>query len=239
MVVRVKESKGSKLKAAIIILAILLVISLTALVGILTFRQLSSSEPTFVEAPGNIITSDVSRTKADVIALHNKKPENNIPFQAANLFPGDAETKYYCVKVSYKDDIVVRFHADIRPGGEKLAEVLKVKISLPDTDELLYEGLMRDMPQTLDHPLYTNAGTQTELYYEITSYLDTSVGNDYMNRNLIADFRWWVEENNHLDFPQTGDTSNIGLWIVLASGSLFLLLILLAKRRKEAAGEAE
>lgn len=180
-----------------------------------------------------------SGEKAKVIALHNRKPENNTPFQVTNMFPGDIETKYYCIKVSYKGDIVVRYHADVRDGYEKLAEVLKVRIRLLDTDDLLYDGLMRDMPESLNHALYTNERTQSELYYEITAYLDTSVGNDYQNCELVADFRWWVEEPDNLDIPQTGDTSNLYLWICLALGSLFLLLILLAKRREEAIDEVE
>lgn len=197
----------------------------------------ASSEPDASTVPDQ----SVSSSKASAIALHNRKPEDNTPFQVTNMFPGDRETKYYCVKVSYKGDIIVRYHADIRPEYEKLAEVLKVKIRLPETDETLYDGLKRDMPQSLNHALYTNEKTQSELYYEITAYLDTSVGNEYMDKELIADFRWWVEETENLDSSQTGDTLNIYLWIALASGSLFILFILillLVKRRKEADDES-
>ncbi len=278
-----KDKKSKKLKAVIIILAILLAVSAAALTGTLLYHYFSPSEPASVEVPGNIITPDsenttdtknaptyadstndetsnqpnasatseteavpesnavettsVNVTKASAISLHNRKPEDNTPFQVSNMFPGDRETKYYCIKVSYKGDIIVRYRADIRDGYEKLAEVLKVKICLLDTNETLYDGLMRDMPKSLNHALYTNTSTQSELYYAITTYLDTSVGNEYMNKDLIADFHWWVEETDRLDSPQTGDTSNIYLWICLASGSLILMLILLAKRRKEAADE--
>lgn len=285
--------RNKTLKTLIIILAILLGLSATALTGTLLYNRFVRTAPTTVDVPGNIITPDgednssaettpppfesangeassepdtstvpdqsettsaseavpettesettgttsVGSSKASAIALHNRKPEDNTPFQVTNMFPGDRETKYYCVKVSYKGDIIVRYHADIRPGYEKLAEVLKVKIRLPETDETLYDGLMRDMPKSLNHALYTNEKTQSELYYEITAYLDTSVGNEYMDKELIADFRWWVEETENLDLPQTGDTSNIYLWFALAAGSLFVLIILLAKRRKETADE--
>ena len=249
------------IKVLIIILAILLGLSATAHTGTLLYNHFVRTEPATVDVPGNIITPDgednssasefvpettesettgttsVSSSKASAIALHNRKPEDNTPFQVTNMFPGDRETKYYCVKVSYKGDIIVRYHADIRSGYEKLAEVLKVKIRLPETDETLYDGQMRDMPKSLNHALYTTEKTQSELYYEITAYLDTSVGNEYQDKELIADFRWWVEETENLDSPQTGDTSNIYLWIALASGSLFILILLIAKRRKEAADE--
>ena len=90
------------------------------------------------------------------------------------------------------------------------------------------------MPEGLTHKLASKKSTTDELYYEITAYLDTSVGNDYQNKDLIADFKWWVEETGNLDdSPQTGDTSNILLWAVLAAGSLGMIIILLVTRRRK------
>ena len=173
--------------------------------------------------------------KAATIELYNKQPEENKAFTVGNMFPGDAEIKYFCVRVSYHDKITVHYKATVRPGYEKLAEVLKVRVKLLSTGEMLYDGLMRDMPESLTHKLASKKSTTDELYYEITAYLDTSVGNDYQNKDLIADFKWWVEETGNLDdSPKTGDTSNILLWAVLAAGSLSLIIILhVTRRRKE------
>ena len=173
--------------------------------------------------------------KAATIELYNKQPEENKAFTVGNMFPGDVETKYFRVRVSYHDKITVHYKATVRPGYEKLAEVLKVRVRLLTTGEMLYDGLMRDMPESLTHKLASKKSTTDELYYEITAYLDTSVGNDYQNKDLIADFKWWVEETGNLDdSPKTGDTSNILLWAVLAacSGSMMILL-LVTRRRKE------
>ena len=172
--------------------------------------------------------------KAATIELYNKQPEENTPFAVGNMFPGDVETKYFRVRVSYHDKITVHYKATVRPGYEKLAEVLKVRVRLLTTGEMLYDGLMRDMPESLTHKLASKKSTTDELYYEITAYLDTSVGNDYQNKDLIADFKWWVEETGNLDdSPQTGDTSNILLWAVLAAGSLGMIIILLVTRRRK------
>ena len=171
--------------------------------------------------------------KATVLSLNNRNAGDNTPFQAGNMFPGDSETKYYCVRVSHKDDVILRFHADVRQGYDKLAEVLCCRIVLPETGEVLYDGLMRDMPESLNHELGTSTGTTSEVYYCITAYLDTGVGNEYMNKDLIADFNWWVQETENLDAPQTGDSLNIDLWLCIASASLFLLILLLRKRKKE------
>lgn len=193
----------------------------------------SSADASSSAVPAQSTTAEAK--KAATIELYNKQPEENTPFHVGNMFPGDAEIKYFCVRVSYHDKITVHYKATVRPGYEKLAEVLKVRVKLLSTGEMLYDGLMRDMPESLTHKLASKKSTTDELYYEITAYLDTSVGNDYQNKDLIADFKWWVEETGNLDdSPKTGDTSNILLWAVLAAGSLSLIIILhVTRRRKE------
>ena len=195
----------------------------------------SSSADTSSSAvqPTQSTTAEVK--KAATIELYNQQPEENTPFQVGNMFPGDSETKYFRVRVSYHDKITVHYKATVRPGYEKLAEVLKVRVKLLSTGETMYDGLMWDMPESLTHKLASKKSTTDELYYEITAYLDTSVGNDYQNKDLIADFKWWVEETGNLDdSPKTGDTSNILLWAVLAAGSLSMIIILhVTRRRKE------
>ena len=171
--------------------------------------------------------------RAAVISLYTKHSGDNVPFHAENLFPGDRETKYFCVQVSYQGKVTVKYHADVRPGYEKLAEVLKCRIVLLTDGTLLYDGLMRDMPASLDRVLTSTAERTDTLYYEITAYLDTSVGNDYQNLPLIADFCWWVDESDNLVPPDTGDFAQPLLWAGVAVTSLLLLFLLLIKRRKE------
>ena len=101
--------------------------------------------------------------KAATIELYNKQAEENTPFQVGNMFPGDSETKYFRVRVSYHDKITVHYKATVRPGYEKLAEVLKVRVRLLTTGEMLYDGLMRDMPESLTHKLASKKSTTDEL----------------------------------------------------------------------------
>ena len=189
------------------------------------------------EASASAQSTATEAQKATSIKLFSKRPEENTPFQVGNMFPGDGETKYYRVQVSYHDAVTVHYHATVRPGYEKLAEVMRVRVKLLTTGETMYDGLMRDMPESLTHKLASNKSTTDELYYEITAYLDTSVDNDYQNKDLIADFSWWVEETENLDSPQTGDSFNLYLWLCIASGSLFMLILLWRKRKKEDAAD--
>ena len=129
--------------------------------------------------------------------------------------------------------MTVRYHADVRQGSEKLAEVLKVKITLLTTGEEMYDGLMRDMPKSLSHTLNSNGDAEDELYYEITAYLETDTGNEYQNKQLTADFKWWVEETGNLIPPKTGDSSAVLPWAAAAAVSGCVIIVLIACRRRE------
>ena len=254
-----KEMSGmeqKRMKILITILAVLLFISLAALAGVWIRKGLQSSAHTTVTVPDNIVTPESENPTASTVPsdthtgtdhtsagekqeakalwLHTRHPGDNTPFTATNMFPGDRETRYYCVRVSHKANVLLRFRAEIRPGYEGLADVLQCRIVLPATGEVLYEGLMRDMPVSLNHPLHTQKNTISEVYYAVTAYLDTGVGNEYMDTGLIADFRWWVEETDSLTSPQTGDSIVMYGWLSVAVVSLLLLLILRSRRKKEA-----
>ena len=202
-----------------------------------TERSNSSDAQTLSSSTAASTKSTVSETKqAATIELYDKQPDDNTRFNVTNMFPGDSETKYFRVQVSYNDKVTVHYKAAVREGYEKLAEVLKIKVTLLTTGEITYDGLMRDMPDNVTYNLASAESTTDELYYEITAYLDTSVGNDYQNKDLIADFSWWVEETGNLEPPpKTGDNANILLWACLAaaSGGVIILLLFIRKRRKE------
>ena len=254
--------KLKKLRIVIIVLAALLAVSLAAL-AVTVIRASAHGDSATVSIPGNITSGsahaetaayrtstkpDGSRTQNAVslsasgqarrvtLSLYRKQPEDNTPFNVVNMLPGDAVTQNYNVRVSHSGDVTVRFRAIIRPGYEKLAEVLMLRVKLLNTGETLYDGLMRDMPRSVNHKLTASGSTTSDLEYELTAYLDTSVGNKYQNQELIADFHWWVEgkEQSHLDSPKTGDDSHIVIFTVAAVAASIAVIILPVWRRREA-----
>ena len=269
-----------KHKKIIIILFVLLLVSVSALIGVRIHKNNLVKEPASVLVPDNIITPDeevnedksaentnVEKNNAEQTVESDDKPEqgtqttvstqdteakekitlslyknnsaDNTSFAVGNMFPGDVEIKEYCVKVSHKNTVTLKFTVDIHNGYEKLSEVLKMKVVLKDKNIVLYDGLMKDVPERLDYQM-TGSGTATtqEISYVITAYLDTSVGNEYMNQDLKADFKWWVEETEDLTSPATGDLSNPMVWLGIMSVSL-IALILLLKKKKEAVADGE
>ena len=173
------------------------------------------------------------KEKAEVLNIYKNHPDDNTPFNVVNMFPGDTQEEYYCVRVSHKGSITVYFHAAVRPGFEKLAEVMQCRVELLTTGETLYEGLMRDMPEKLSHILPTE--NDNELYYRITAFLDTSVGNEYQNKELIADFNWWVDDEGGLLPPGTGGVSYVwlGVFMIAAAACIVIIACLIRKRKKE------
>jgi len=134
-----------------------------------------------------------AETQTESLSLHRKNPDENLPFQMTNMFPGDSETRYYRVKVSYTGTITVFFQAKPDEANQKLGDVLKMKVRLVDTGEMLYEGSIVGMP-VLEQELTTDSKAQTdELCYEITVSLGTEVGNEYQNKQMTAELIWWAE----------------------------------------------
>ncbi len=126
---------------------------------------------------------------ADVLSLYKNKETDNAPFRVENMFPGDSIEKPYCVRVSYNGTITVHFRADVQPQYEELAKVLECEVSIDGNP--VYTGLLRDM-RDITHTI-TGVNRTQDLDYKIIVSLDTSVGNEYQNKILVADFVWWVE----------------------------------------------
>lgn len=227
--------KEQALKKIIVVLLILLVLSVGALAGVLVSGYRSGSISDSV--PDNHIfsttdhgtekamkvttrgkamrtaswtsTADTSRSSYEdtVLEIYRGNADVNQPFAVSNMFPGDVIPKDYQVKVTHRGPVVVHFCASVRPGYEKLAEVLKVKVQIEGQDR--YDGLMRDMPESLDCTTPNTAKAETtELDYRLTVYLDTSVGNEYQARELVADFEWWVETEESGEDTSEESTDN-------------------------------
>lgn len=144
------------------------------------------------------------------ISLNRRNPEENVPFQLSNMFPGDSKSQYYSVTVSYTGTITVSFQATVEGGSEKLGEVLMAKVRLMNTGKVLYEGSIAEMPE-LESELTTDKKAQTdELCYEITISLGTEVGNEFQNKTLTAALNWCAEgsESGITDSTEAGTANS-------------------------------
>ena len=165
------------------------------------------------------------------ISLYSNHSSDNVSFNITNMFPGDSVTNKYNLKVSYHDKVSVLFNVDYLNEYSKLASVTNIKVKLinDDNDKVLYDGFVCDLKDNnLSYALESSNNKTEVLEYEITISLDTSVNNDYQNKELKLDFIWSIdkEETKNLIVPSTGYSSNIILWISLIIFSLIMIVFL-------------
>lgn len=163
------------------------------------------------------------------ISLYSNHSSDNVSFNITNMFPGDSVTNKYNVKVSYHDKVSVLFNVDYLNEYSELASVTNIKVKLINDNKVLYDGFVCDLKDNnLSYALESSNNKTEVLEYEITISLDTSVNNDYQNKELKLDFIWSIdkEETKNLIVPNTGYSSNIILWISLIIFSLIMIVFL-------------
>lgn len=238
-----------KLKVFIIVIAILLCTSLLSLAGTLIYNRYVNSVTPSGTASDNIIANtadtnsgtttgaaEISEKKSSTVKdiyLHNKNTGDNVPFNVNYMMPGDTVTQNYNVKISYHDNVTIHFKTSIRNGYEELGEVMKVRVIMSGDNKVIYDGAIKDMPESVTYKLSSRESVTQELNYKITAYLDTSAGNEFMDKRIEVDLSWWAEETGHLDSPQTGDILNITLFIAGLSALAILLILYYTKRRSK------
>lgn len=183
---------------------------------------------------GTINSGSTDKPQAPKLELYQGKSGDNQKFEVRNMLPGDTETRYFCVKAYHDADITLFFRADVTEQTKSLKDVLHIKVTHLDTGKVLCNAPISEIiEQEFSELLAKNAQGETTAYYRIDVSLDTSVGNEYQAAMLKADFNWYVKDEGGLTPPQTGDTTNIVMWAVLALSSLLLMLLLLLKRRRK------
>lgn len=193
----------------------------------------STSEPGSTSTTSHLAETD--KPRAAKLELYEGKPGDNKKFEVGNLFPGDSVTKYFCVKANHDADISLYFRADVTEQTRALSDALHIKVTHLETGKVLCDAPFSKINgKEFSELLKANGDKSTTAYYQIDVSLDTSVGNEYQAALLKADFNWYVKDEGGLTPPpQTGDTTNIALWIILAASSLLLILLLSFRRRKE------
>lgn len=241
-----EEKRFRKFKTTIIVFCVLLAVSILVLTFLIVKRK-SNISPVDSIAPNNIISEEnnsgdknLSASKEDKVkeeftphlSLHRFSPEGKEEFTVQNLLPGDRVSKEYEIAVSFKDSMDLCFYAPVKEDIFSVSDVLKCSVAIKDSGQILYDGLLKDMPSCLTYRLYSKEETTKTVTYLISVYLDTSVGNEYMSGKLTADFNWWAETRENLVSPETGLYGFISVLYALIALASFLVIIITVIRRK-------
>lgn len=214
------------------ILAVLLILSCIILIAATFYSQQQRSTTTQFANSDKGTTVPISAAE---VVLSDDQAENAASLHAANLFPGDSQTKRYQVKITYQDRITLCFDTTVGSGSEKLSEVMKIKVHLPSTGELLYDGPIDTMP-TLTHTLTSPQKVTQDIPYDVTIYLDPSADQSYQNLDFDAGLHWWASETE--DLHSTIVRRIVTVLLVLgAAGTGALVLTVLIEERRDKGGQ--
>lgn len=191
-----------------------------------------------------------------VLELFERQPRDNERFSVSDMLPGDSITNHFCVKAYHDKDIEVFFRADITEETKALGDVLRLRVVESGGGEIVADAPFREIDGREFSQIIKKAGGESILYYEITAYLDTSVGNEFQNASLEADFSWYVKDDGGSAgqkpggegsddgaagssglTAKTGDTMNLALVAVMLLSALALAVIILVSRKREGENE--
>ena len=239
-----------------IALLLLLVVALLALAGVLFMRAKPDavSPDNHIES-GEKLSMIVSRT-ALFSALNGEESgaalldaEVSLPgaqeaMGMAGMLPGDSVEKAYTVSVKYSEPVKLHFGAALRTNGSADSQLLAegLLITVYRDGELLYDGTVAGLAesQQAQEGLEILEPSPTKLTYTIKVTLPTSAGNEYQNKSVTVDLKWWLTSDSGgshpgggegIVVPKTGDDFPMELMIGAAALALVLLVVLLGRRR--------
>lgn len=218
------------IKVVLIILITLLSINVFSItkVGIYSILANDNNSNINNNANNNNNTNNTNNNKdkeveETTIELFKNKEDDNKPFNATNMFPGDTYTNYYNVKVNYHSNVTVYFNVDItkeenieqvlpedetytnqintdddNDDNHKLSEVLKVKINVLNLDnnksKTLYDGLMK------------NISGKKSITYKLTTSKSTS---SKLRYEIIV----YLDTSVNNDYQHKALTADFNWWV--------------------------
>ena len=158
-----------------------------------------------------------------------------------NMVPGESVSQLISVTNNSKEDVELFLWAEpddvnLDSRQKELLEKYSVLTIADDKGEILYEGAL--LPEDIESRLHTSLGLfssrETKNLY-LSLKIAPEIGNDFQNLNTSLD--WGLKAmGQEFEVPETGDNSNIGVWIGLAgvgAGGFIAACVLAIKQKKE------
>lgn len=249
-----------------IALLILLLVALVVLAAVLFVRakpdavspdnRIETAEPLSLTLPRTALSAIFDDAASPQTGGYSAVPltatvefkGNHAAMTASGMLPGDSEEKTFTVTVKHRKTATVHFEARLANDsvidattGRKLSDGMNIKV-VQGTDTL-YNGSIAGLTTATPRPavdVEVPGSRTTDLPYTITVSLPTSAGNEFQNKTLTIDLKWWLVSDEGgggggtiiVDSSKTGDDFSPFLMGGAALVSLSLLTVLLLRRRK-------
>lgn len=261
-----KQMGAASRKKLNIALLILLLVALVVLAAVLFVRakpdavspdnRIETAEPLSLTLPRTALSAIFDDTASPQTGGYSAVPltatvefkGNHAAMTASGMLPGDSEEKTFTVTVKHRKTATVHFEAKLANDsviddttGRKLSDGMNIKV-VQGTDTL-YNGSIAGLTTATPRPavdVEVPGSRTTDLPYTITVSLPTSAGNEFQNKTLTIDLKWWLVSDEGgggggtiiVDSSKTGDDFSLPLMGGAALVSLSLLAVLVLRRRK-------
>lgn len=262
-----KQMGAASRKKLNIALLILLLVALVVLAAVLFVRakpdavspdnRIETAEPLSLTLPRTALSAIFDDAASPQTGGYSAVPltatvefkGDHAAMTASGMLPGDSEEKTFTVTVKHRKTATVHFEAKLANDsviddttGRKLSDGMNIKV-VQGTDTL-YNGSIAGLTTATPRPAVDVEvpGSRTaDLPYTITVSLPTSAGNEFQNKTLTIDLKWWLVSDEGggggggtiiVKPPKTGDDFSLPLMGGAALVSLSLLAVLLLRRRK-------
>lgn len=261
-----KQMGAASRKKLNIALLILLLVALVVLAAVLFVRakpdavspdnRIETAEPLSLTLPRTALSAIFDDAASPQTGGYSAVPltatvefkGDHAAMTASGMLPGDSEEKTFTVTVKHRKTATVHFEARLANDsvidattGRKLSDGMNIKV-VQGTDTL-YNGSIAGLTTATPRPavdVEVPGSRTTDLPYTITVSLPTSAGNEFQNKTLTIDLKWWLVSDEGgggggtiiVDSSKTGDDFSPFLMGGAALVSLSLLAVLVLRRRK-------
>lgn len=162
------------------------------------------------------------------------------------VMPGDTLTQKITVKNKADNKVKVKIYIRSLGAYEDSKEFLSqlgLKVAKSEENEMAYmfDASADEKAQLADWACLGTLYSGGEVNLDVTLDVPVELDNEFQNKIGYLDWEFMIEEfpiePDDPQAPQTGDNSNIGLWIAIMLCSLFMIIILLFWRKKDKENE--
>lgn len=160
------------------------------------------------------------------------------------VMPGDTLTQKITVKNDADNKVKVKIYIRSLGAHEDSKEFLsqlglKVKKSSDNDMAYMFDAAANETAQLTDWVYLGTLYSGGEVNLDVTLNVPVELPNEYQNKIGYLDWEFMIEEfpvePDDPKPPQTGDNSNMGLWLalMLCSGAMLIILLFWRKKDKE------
>ena len=158
------------------------------------------------------------------------------------VMPGDTLTQKITVKNDADNKVKVKIYIRSLGAHEDSVEFLSrlgLKVAKSEENKMAYmfDAAANETAQLTDWVCLGTLYSGGEVNLDVTLNVPVELPNEFQNKIGYLDWEFMIEEfpieEGDPKPPQTGDNSNIGLWIAIMLCSLFMIIILLFWRKKD------